>query len=187
MYIITGLGNPTPEYRGTRHNVGFAAIDRIAEEMGCSVMEKMKKAHVGNGRVGAEKVLLAKPQTYMNLSGESVRALTDFYKIDPERELIVICDDINLPPGKVRIRAKGSAGGHNGLKNIILNLGTEQFIRVRVGVGARPDRMDLVDYVLGRPTGEDKELMEEGINRAAKAALAIVTDGVDAAMNQFNG
>ncbi|MCD8118760.1 MAG: aminoacyl-tRNA hydrolase [Lachnospiraceae bacterium] len=186
MYIITGLGNPTPEYRGTRHNVGFAAIDRMAEKMGCSVLEKMKKAHVGSGRVGSQKVLLAKPQTYMNLSGESVRALADFYKIDPESELIVICDDINLPPGKVRIRAKGSAGGHNGLKNIILNLGTDQFIRVRVGVGARPDRMDLADYVLGRPSGEDRELMEEGIAKAAEAALAIVTDGVDAAMNKFN-
>lgn len=186
MFIIAGLGNPTPEYRGTRHNVGFAAIDRIAEDMGCLVMEKKKKALLGSGRAGSDKVVLIKPQTYMNLSGESVRALVDFYKIDPERELIVICDDINLPPGKVRIRAKGSAGGHNGLKNIILNLGTEQFIRIRVGVGARPEYMDLVDYVLGRPSGEDKKLMEEGIATAAEAALAVVTDGVDAAMNRFN-
>ena len=147
MYIIAGLGNPTKQYEGTRHNVGFDVIDRIADEYNISVETRKGKALTGTGIIAGRKVLLAKPQTYMNLSGESLRALTDFYKIDVETELLVIYDDISLEPGQIRIRKKGSAGGHNGIKNIIAHLGTQEFPRIRIGVGEKPARMDLADYV----------------------------------------
>ncbi len=132
MYIIAGLGNPTREYEKTRHNVGFEAVDVLADKLGSRVTEKKHKAFYGSGRIGLEKVILSKPQTFMNLSGESIRAMADFYKVEPDH-IIIICDDINLAEGQLRIRAKGSAGGHNGLKNIISHLGTQEFLRIRVG------------------------------------------------------
>ena len=138
MYIIAGLGNPGKQYAQTRHNVGFDTIDILADKYNISVDTKKHKALCGKGMIEGQKVVLAKPQTFMNLSGESVRELVDFYKIDPEEELIVIYDDISLEPGQLRIRPKGSAGGHNGIKNIIAHLGTQVFKRVKVGVGEKP-------------------------------------------------
>ena len=186
MYIIVGLGNPERKYAGTRHNIGFSAITAISDAYGISMDIKKHKAVCGKGMIAGNKVLLAMPQTYMNLSGESVRELVDFYKIDPEEELIIIYDDIALAPGKLRVRAKGSAGGHNGIKNIILHLGTQVFPRVRVGVGEKPEGYDLADYVLGHFQGDEKKLMEEAYDRAAAAVAEILTDGPDKAMNDFN-
>ena len=185
MYLIVGLGNPTREYEHTRHNAGFDAVDMLADRLNISVKEKKHKGLCGKGMLGAEKVILLEPQTYMNLSGESVRAAADFYKIDHEH-IIVMYDDIDLDVGKLRVRAKGSAGGHNGIKNIIAHLGTQEFPRVRIGVGAKPDRMDLADYVLGRFPQVEQSVMEDAFKEAAEAAAAIVEDGIDAAMNRFN-
>lgn len=186
MYIIAGLGNPTKQYEGTRHNVGFDVIDRIADEYNISVETRKGKALTGTGIIAGRKVLLAKPQTYMNLSGESLRALTDFYKIDVETELLVIYDDISLDVGQLRIRKKGSAGGHNGIKNIIANLGTDVFPRIKIGVGEKPKKYDLADYVLGHFSKEDRELMEEGYDRADHAVGMILNGEIEAAMNQYN-
>ena len=148
----------------------------------------VRKFHalVGTGRIGSEKVVLAKPLTYMNLSGDSVRELVDFYKIDPAKELIVISDDIDLEPGRLRIRKKGSAGGQNGLKHIISRLGTDEFVRIRVGTGAKPAGWDLADWVLSRFSKEDREKADDALDRAAKAAVCVVRDGADAAMNTYN-
>ena len=148
MFIIVGLGNPSKEYEGTRHNAGFEVIDRIADKYNISVDTKKHRALIGKGIIGGQKVILAKPQTFMNLSGESVRSLLDYYKVDEEQEFIVIYDDISLDNGQIRIRAKGSAGGHNGIKNIIAHLGGQVFPRVKVGVGEKPSKYDLADYVL---------------------------------------
>jgi PTH1 family peptidyl-tRNA hydrolase len=185
MYIIAGLGNPTREYEKTRHNAGFEAVDILADKLGTGVTEKKHKAFYGTGRIGAERVILSKPQTFMNLSGESIRAMADFYKVEPDH-IIIICDDINLAEGRLRIRVKGSAGGHNGLKSIISHLGTQEFLRVRVGVGEKPKEMDLADYVLGRFPKIQEELMTQAYKEAAEAAIMIVRDGAEAAMNYFN-
>lgn len=185
MYLIAGLGNPTREYEKTRHNVGFEAIDILADKAGTTVTEKKHKALYGKGYIGGQKVILAKPQTYMNLSGESIREIADFYKIEPEN-IIILCDDINLSEGQLRIRLKGSAGGHNGLKNIISHLGTQEFPRIRIGVGEKPRGMDLADYVLGRFPKELQEVMEEAYRDAAEAACMMIEDGADAAMNHYN-
>lgn len=149
MYIIVGLGNPSKQYEGTRHNAGFMTLDVLADRYNIDISEKKHKALCGKGVIEGNKVVLLKPQTFMNLSGESVRAAADFYKVAPE-EIIVIYDDISLEPGQLRVRKKGSAGGHNGMKNIIAHLGTQDFPRIRVGVGEKPAGMDLADYVLGR-------------------------------------
>ena len=186
MYIIVGLGNPDRQYQNTRHNVGFDVIDAIADKNHITVGERKHKALIGKGFVGGEKVVLVKPQTYMNLSGESVREVIDFYKIDAKSELIVISDDISLDVGQIRIRKKGSAGGHNGLKNIILHLGHDEFHRVKMGVGAKPEGYDLVDYVLGHFPKEEREIMDESAGRAADAVEMMITDGADEAMNQYN-
>ena len=150
MYIIAGLGNPGGKYDNTRHNIGFMVIDAAAEKYHIAVTEKKHKALIGKGIIGGEKVILVKPQTFMNLSGESIREVIDYYKIEEKTELIVISDDISLDVGTLRIRKKGSAGGHNGLKNIILHLGHDEFRRIKIGVGEKPAEYDLVDYVLGR-------------------------------------
>lgn len=186
MYIIVGLGNPERRYDGTRHNIGFSALTVLADTYGISMDIKKHKAVCGKGVIEGHKVLLAMPQTYMNLSGESVRELVDYYKIDPEEELIVIYDDINLAPGKLRIRPKGSAGGHNGIKNIIANLGTDVFPRIKIGVGEKPKKYDLADYVLGHFSKEDRELMEEGYEKADHAIGMILNGEIEAAMNQYN-
>lgn len=185
MYIIAGLGNPTKEYDKTRHNVGFSAIDALADQYNIDVSEKKHKALCGRGAIGGQKVVLMKPQTFMNLSGESIRAAVDFYKVDPE-DLIIIYDDISLEPGQLRIRLKGSAGGHNGIKNIIAHLGTQEFPRIKVGIGAKPPRMDLADYVLSRFSQGEQKLMEDAFQEAADAAVMMMTDGAERAMNHFN-
>ena len=186
MFIIAGLGNPTKEYEHTRHNVGFDTIDCIADQYGMSINEKKHKALVGKGMIEGQKVILLKPQTFMNLSGESIRAALDFYKIDEKDELIVIYDDISLPPGQLRIRKKGSAGGHNGIKNIIAHLGHDSFMRIKVGVGEKPAGYDLADYVLGRFSKEERAVMEEAFREASEAIEVMIAEGPDAAMNLFN-
>ena len=186
MYIIVGLGNPSKQYEGTRHNAGFMTLDVLADRYNIDISEKKHKALCGKGVIEGNKVVLLKPQTFMNLSGESVRAAADFYKVAPE-EIIVIYDDISLEPGQLRVRKKGSAGGHNGMKNIIAHLGTQDFPRIRVGVGEKPAGMDLADYVLGRFSKGERELLEEAYKEGAQAAVAILCDGIESAMNQFNG
>lgn len=186
MYIIVGLGNPEQKYAGTRHNIGFSAVTVLADANGISIDTRKHKAMVGKGMVAGQKVLLAEPLTYMNLSGESVGELVDYYKIDPARELIILYDDINLPPGKLRIRPKGSAGGHNGIKNIIAHLGSQEFLRVRIGVGEKPKGWDLVDHVLGRFPSEEEPIIREALARAAEACEVLMNEGVEAAMNRFN-
>ena len=186
MFIIVGLGNPTKEYDGTRHNVGFDAIDAIADKYNISVTERKNRAFCGKGIIAGQKVLLAKPQTYMNLSGESVRGLLDYFKIDEETELIVIYDDVSLDVGQLRIRKKGSAGGHNGIKNIITHLGTNVFQRIKVGVGEKPKEYDLADYVLGHFSKSEKEQMEDGYKNAIEAIEMILQGEIDTAMNRFN-
>ena len=185
MYIIAGLGNPTKEYENTRHNVGFAVIDRLADKYNIDVSERKHRGFCGKGVIEGQKVLLVKPQTFMNLSGESIRSAMDYYKITPE-ELIVIYDDISLNPGQLRIRKKGSAGGHNGMKNIIAHLGTSEFPRIKVGVGEKPPQMDLKDYVLSRFSKGEQEQMEEAFGEAAEAAVMMLREGPDSAMNHFN-
>ena len=186
MYLIVGLGNPGKQYENTRHNVGFDAVDLLVDEYRVPSSGKQHKAMYGKGVIAGQKVILAKPLTYMNLSGESVRALVDYYKINPEEELIVIYDDISLEPGQLRIRPKGSAGGHNGIKNIIAHLGTQVFKRVKVGVGEKPKGYDLADYVLSRFQKDERVLMEEAFERAGEAAVCMMNDTMEHAMNQFN-
>lgn len=186
MFIIAGLGNPGKRYENTRHNVGFDAIDELVDRYRIPGSGVSHKAMVGKGIMEGQKVLLAKPLTYMNLSGEAIRGLVDYYKIDPETELLVIYDDISLEPGNIRIRKKGSAGGHNGIKSIIAQLGTQNFQRIRIGVGEKPKNWDLADYVLGTFGKEDRPLVEEALGNAAEAAAMIVQGKIDEAMNRFN-
>ncbi len=187
MYLIAGLGNPERKYDGTRHNIGFMTVDYLAQKYGIDVSQEKFKALMGKGVMEGEKVILAKPLTYMNLSGESVVQIADYFKLDPETDIIVISDDIDQEVGSIRVRPKGSAGGHNGLKNIIQHLGTEGFTRIRIGVGHKPKGMDLADYVLGHFAQEEMVTMEESMERAAGAALCIMQEDVDTAMNNFNG
>ncbi len=186
MYIIAGLGNPTFQYARTRHNIGFETIDELADKFRINMNTNKHKAVCGKGMIGGEKVLLLQPQTYMNNSGESIRDAVDFYKIDPKSELIVVYDDISLAVGQLRLRAKGSAGGHNGIKSIIAHLGTEEFCRIKIGVGDKPAGWDLADYVLGRFDDLDRKLADEGIERAAEAVECMILEGIQAAMNQYN-
>lgn len=186
MFLIVGLGNPTKQYEKTRHNIGFDVIDALAEKYNISVSEKKHKALCGKGAIDGVKVVLAKPQTFMNLSGESVAELLNYYKLDPETEMIVIFDDISLAPGNIRIRKKGSAGGHNGIKNIIALSGTQDFMRIKVGVGEKPKGWDLADYVLGRFEKEDRALVDEAIGHAVEAAVMMLNGDVEKAMNDYN-
>ena len=187
MYVIVGLCNPGIKYAGTRHNVGFDVIDLLSEIYGIEVREQKHKALIGKGRIEGQPILLVKPQTFMNLSGESVGDLRDYYKLEAAQDLIVISDDVSLEPGTVRIRRKGSAGGHNGLKNIIAHCHTEEFIRIRIGVGKLPAEGDMIAHVLGRPVPQDRALMELSYDRAAKAVACIVAGQIDQAMNLYNG
>ncbi|MCD7864916.1 MAG: aminoacyl-tRNA hydrolase [Clostridiales bacterium] len=186
MHLIVGLGNPTEKYEKTRHNVGFDVIDILADKYDISMDRKKAKAVCGSGVIGGHRVLLAKPQTYMNLSGDSVSRLVHFFKLDPEKELIVVFDDISLAPGNIRIRKKGSAGGHNGMKDIIAKVGTDQFSRLKVGVGDKPAGGDLVSHVLSRFSGTDRELVEEAMTDAANALTLMVCGETEEAMNRYN-
>lgn len=186
MYLVVGLGNPGRQYEATRHNMGFDTIDYLVEEYKVSQGGVKFNAMYGKTVIGGEKVILMKPLSFMNLSGGPVRDMVNYFKIDPETELIVIYDDIDLDPGQLRIRKQGSAGGHNGIKDIIRQLGTEKFLRIKVGVGAKPKGWDLADYVLGRFSTEDRKIVDEAIAKAGKAVDIMISQGPDAAMNEFN-
>lgn len=185
MYAIFGLGNPDKEYDKTRHNIGFDVIDEMASRMGVAVSTKRHKALCGVGTIGGEKVILVKPQTYMNNSGESVRAVMDFYKLDPKTDIIVIYDDISLDVGKLRIRGKGSAGGHNGIKSIINHAGTQEFMRIKVGVGDKGNK-DLVHHVLGKFGSDERKLVDEAVEKAAAAVEVMLIEDINTAMNKYN-
>lgn len=184
MYIVVGLGNPGKKYENTRHNMGFLSIDVLAEKYDIKVNKIKFKSLVGEGRIGGQKVILVKPQTYMNLSGEAVREIVDFYKTESQ-ELIVIYDDIDIPTGNVRIRKKGSSGTHNGMRNILLHIGTEDFPRIRVGIGSGK-KENLISYVTGGVSKDEKCLLEEAVKRAAESAACIIEKGIDKAMNEYN-
>ena len=186
MYIIAGLGNPTKEYENTRHNIGFMAIDALAEKYSISVMSCKYKALIGKGTINGNKVVLVKPLTYMNLSGEAIRAIIDYYKADAESELIVIYDDVSLDVGQLRIRKKGSAGGHNGIKNIIAQLGHDTFLRIKIGVGEKPKGYDLADYVLGHFSKEELAVMKDSLEKVDGAVNLMLAGEVDRAMNDYN-
>ena len=186
MFVIVGLGNPSKEYENTRHNIGFLVIDDIAKKYQITMLERKHKAVIGKGYIDGHKVVLVKPLTYMNQSGESIRQATDYYKVDVTTQLVVVSDDISLDVGQLRIRKKGSAGGHNGLKNIILHLGSENFIRIRMGVSDKPQGYDLKDYVLGHFTDKEKKVLEETSGKAAEAIRMILQGDVDGAMNRYN-
>lgn len=184
MYIIVGLGNPGKNYDNTRHNIGFTALDVIAKICNVKINKIKHKALVGETTISGQKVLLVKPQTYMNLSGESVREVIEYYKIEPEN-LIVIYDDIDIPCGKIRVRKKGSGGSHNGMKSIIYNIQSDQFPRIRIGIG-KETRIDLKDYVLGGFGKDEKKTIEDSVNNASKAAISIVEKGIEKTMGEYN-
>ena len=185
MYAIIGLGNPEGQYKGTRHNVGFETINKLAYDFDIPVNKGKHKGLIGTGKIAGKPVALVNPLTYMNLSGDCVRTVLDFYKLTTA-ELIVICDDVNLPLGNIRVREKGSDGGQNGLKNIISRLGTSEFVRVRIGIDPKPDGWNLADYVLSKFRPEEHQAMIDGVTKAGDAVVKILTDGPVAAMNQFN-
>lgn len=184
MFLIVGLGNPGSQYEDTRHNIGFKVVDNIAKEYNIEINRQKFKGMCGEGFINGQKVILLKPTTYMNLSGESIREVVDFYKLSNE-DILVIYDDISLDVGRLRIREKGSAGGHNGIKSIIAHLGTDIFPRIKVGVG-QPN-VDLVNYVLGKFTKEEMEVLSESIDASTKAAKEIISSDVKTAMNMYNG
>ncbi|MEE1078445.1 MAG: aminoacyl-tRNA hydrolase [Agathobacter sp.] len=186
MYVIVGLGNPDKKYENTRHNIGFDVIDALSDKYNIPVKEKKFKALCGSGVIEGVKVLLVKPQTYMNLSGESIAEVLNFYKLDPETEMMVIYDDISLAPGNIRIRKKGSAGGHNGIKSIIAHAGTQVFPRIKVGVGEKPKGWDLADYVLGHFSDKEREYVNDAVKDAMDATVYMIHDDVDQAMNLYN-
>lgn len=186
MFLIVGLGNPGSKYKNNRHNIGFRVVEALADRFNIKLDTDKHKGLIGKGVINGEKVIIAKPLTFMNLSGECVRSVADFYKI-PAENVIVVFDDISLDVGKLRIRKKGSAGGHNGIKSIIAHLGSEAFPRLKFGVSDKPKGMDLADYVLGNFSKEDENILIEAIKRACDGVEAMVTEGCDAAMNKYNG
>jgi len=187
MYLIAGLGNPDKKYEATRHNIGFETIDLLSHLSGIKLNKTKHKAVMGDGVIAGEKVIIAKPQTYMNLSGESIRDIVNFYKI-PVENVIIVCDDINIETGRIRIRPKGSDGGHNGLKSIIYQLASDEFVRIRMGVGApKHEDYDLADYVLGKFSKEEIELLTPVAKKVTEAIEVIIKSGVQSAMNKFNG
>ena len=184
MYIICGLGNPGPLYQNTRHNMGFVTMDLISEKLGIPINKLKYKALIGEGSVGTEKVLLVKPQTFMNLSGESLRQIVDFYK--PEHsKILLIYDDIDLEPGTVRIRAKGSSGTHNGMRSVIYQLQFDDFPRIRIGIG-KNGQIPLDKYVIGKFTEEERPLLAEAVKTAAEAACSFLSEPIDRVMNNYN-
>ncbi|MBQ9708191.1 MAG: aminoacyl-tRNA hydrolase [Firmicutes bacterium] len=184
MFVIAGLGNPGKKYEKTRHNMGFRVIDAIAEKNDIKVNKIKHKALVGDGRIAGQRVLLVKPQTFMNLSGDSLRQVMDYYDV-PEEKLIVIYDDFDTDLGAIRIRKKGSAGSHNGMKSVIERLGTQDFPRIRIGIGGTGDR-DWVGFVIGGMSKEEEKLVSEAVEKAAQAVEVMISDGTDMAMNRFN-
>lgn len=185
LFIIAGLGNPGARYANTRHNVGFDTIDLISYKSGIKVAKLKFKALTGEGLMHGKKVMLVKPQTYMNLSGESVRDIVDWYKL-PLENLILVYDDADIPPGRIRLRPKGSSGTHKGIESVIYQLQSDEFPRIRIGIGSPPENWDIADYVLGKFDEDERKLMNLSIIRAAQAAISIVESGIEAAMNIFN-
>ena len=186
MRVIIGLGNPGDTYRGTRHNVGFETIDKLSHDFNIKLKNNRRfRAHTGEGRIGQTPVLLAKPQTYMNLSGQTVKAILSYYKLPPS-DIIVVYDDVSLPVGDIRVREKGSAGGQKGMIDIIAKLGLDEFPRVRIGIGEKPENWDLADYVLSRFPKAEWEAMIQGVTKAGDAVSFILKEGTAAAMNEFN-
>ena len=185
-YMIVGLGNPGRQYETTRHNAGFICLDLLSEKHGIKITKLKFKSLMGDGRINGKRCLFLKPQTFMNLSGEAVRDAAEFYKIPPER-IIVICDDISLDPGKIRIRRKGSAGGQNGMKNIIYHLNSDNFPRIKVGIGAKPNpNYDLADWVLSHFTKDEAKLIKEAAEKAVGSVEYMVEDKIDKAMSEYN-
>lgn len=186
MQLIVGLGNPEQDYAKTRHNMGFDVINKISKEYNIEVNKSKFKGIVGSGFIGTEKVVLLKPQTFMNLSGESVIEAVNFYKIDVSTEMIIIYDDIDIEPGLIRVRKNGSAGTHNGMKSIVQCLGTDKFNRVRVGIGKPSEHIDMINHVIGHVPDEERKTLDEGCDIAKEAVIEIVNNSVDSAMNKFN-
>ena len=184
-WLLVGLGNPGNQYENTRHNVGFLVADELAERQNAPIQRLKFKALTNLLTISGEKVLVMKPVTYMNLSGEAVRQAVDFYKIPPER-VLVVCDDVSLPVGKLRVRPTGSAGGHNGIKNIIAHLGTQDFPRIKIGTGAPGEGGDMIDWVIGVPSQAERKVLVESFRRAIDAAECIIEHGCQKAMNDFN-
>ena len=187
MYIIAGLGNPDRKYAGTRHNIGFDVITYLSDKYDISLSKTGFKSKLGQGFIDGEKVLLMKPQTYMNLSGEAVGEAVKFYKADAASELIIVQDDIDLEPGNIRIRSKGSAGGHNGIKSVISHIGGNEFVRIKVGVGGKPEGWDLADHVLSGFDRDTEPLIRKVIEKAGEAIVTVMKEGAEAAMNKYNG
>ena len=185
MYLIVGLGNPEPEYSKTRHNMGFDVINNLSKKFDIDVRKEKFDALIGNGTIENEKVILVKPQTYMNSSGEAVRPLADFYKINPEN-IIVIYDDIDIETGIMKIRKKGGPGTHNGMKSVVEELNTTDFARIRVGIGQPEFKSDMINYVIGKVPEDEQKILKEGTHKAAEAVEEILKNGIDIAMNKFN-
>jgi len=186
VFIIVGLGNPSMKYENTRHNVGFDAIDILADRYAIDVSGRKHRSYIGKGVIEGHKVILAKPQTYMNVSGEAVRSMVDYYKVDVKHKLIVIYDDVSLDLGQIRIREKGSAGGHNGIKSMIQCLGSQAFIRIKMGIGEKPPHYRMSDYVLGHFSKEEREEMLDGFSAALDAVISIMDGEIAKAMNTWN-
>ena len=185
MYLIVGLGNPEPEYSYTRHNMGFDVINIIAKKCEIDISRTKFNGLYGSGIIKDEKVILLKPQTYMNLSGESVKEVAEFYNLKPE-EIIVIYDDIDIEKGHIKIRKKGGAGSHNGMKSVVEELQSTDFARIRVGIGQPEFKSDMINYVIGKVPQEEQEILQQGVEKAAKAVEEILKNGIDIAMNKFN-
>ena len=185
MYLIVGLGNPEQDYSKTRHNMGFNVINALSEKYDIPVTKSKFKGLVGSGIIENEKVLLLKPQTFMNLSGESIIETMNFYKIEPA-DIIIIYDDVDIEPGQIRIRKFGSAGTHNGMKSVVQCLGTEDFCRIRIGIGKPDSTTDMITYVIGYISPEETEQLKDGVKIAKEAVVEILKNGVDSAMNKFN-
>lgn len=185
MYLIIGLGNPEEEYSKTRHNMGFNTINKIAEKYDIKMNKTKFKGIYESAIIEGQKVMLVKPQTYMNLSGECVKEFVNFYKIEKE-EIVIIYDDMDIEPGKIKIRKKGSSGGHNGIKSIIENLGTEEFPRIRIGIGRPTQKDDKINYVIGAIPEEENQKLQEGVEKAQEAVIEILKNGIDNAMNKLN-
>lgn len=186
MYLIAGLGNPTKKYENTRHNMGFDCIEKLSSKFGIKMKRSRFSALVGKGEIGNESVILVKPQTFMNLSGDAISRIAKYYKIDTGKELIVIYDDTDLDIGSIRIKARGSAGGHNGMKSIIARIGSEEFIRVRVGIGKREEDSDMIDFVLGQFSEDERKKIDMALEKAAEAVEDIIRSGIEHSMNSYN-
>ena len=185
MYLIIGLGNPEVEYSRTRHNMGFNTINKIAQQYNIEINKNKFQSLYESAQIEGQKVILVKPQTYMNLSGNCVKEIADFYKV-PKEEILVIYDDMDIEPGKIKIRKKGSSGGHNGMKSIIKMLGTEEFPRIRIGIGRPEHNGDEINYVIGTIPEDEIPILEEGIEKAKEAVIEILRKGIDSAMNKLN-